>query len=348
MGGIYAAIMRIPALGETELLVPLHEGLFEQPLWGTFLARLRAVAGVGGAALLLEGGERIELVSRSAEEGLLAGLVDANPQLREARIYAREDLVAAADVPPGLRLVRLGARDGIGAVLALFDAEPLGAASGSILTALVPHLRVALRTFAALERERARAALGEGVMARMNFGWISLDRQCRIVDCNPPAERLLQVSGLLRRGPYDRLVPASPGLDRELIALVARCASEPDMRPHALNLGHDPWIDLLVAPLRAEGFAAGGQGVALVYLRGDRSSQALRHEQLADLFQLTPSEARVAWSMAQGLSIAEAAQEHRLTLETARYYSKKIYAKTGARGQSDLVRHILTSVLALA
>ena len=46
--------------------------------------------------------------------------------------------------------------------------------------------------------------------------------------------------------------------------------------------------------------------------------------------------------------LVEAAQAHGLTVETARYYSKKIYAKTGARGQVDLVRNILTGVLALA
>ena len=63
---------------------------------------------------------------------------------------------------------------------------------------------------------------------------------------------------------------------------------------------------------------------------------------------LTPAEARLAWSLAQGLSIAEAADAHGLTTETARYYSKRIYAKTGARGQVDLVRNILTGVLALA
>ena len=86
----------------------------------------------------------------------------------------------------------------------------------------------------------------------------------------------------------------------------------------------------------------------MIYLRGDRSSSADRHEQLVDLFDLTPAEARLAWSLSQGASIAEAARLHGLTLETARYYSKRIYAKTGARGQVDLVRNILTGVLALA
>ena len=54
-----------------------------------------------------------------------------------------------------------------------------------------------------------------------------------------------------------------------------------------------------------------------------------------------------AWAMAQGRSIAEAAQDLGLTVETARNYSKKIYSKTGAGGQADLVRIIFTSVLAI-
>ncbi|MBX9729195.1 MAG: LuxR C-terminal-related transcriptional regulator, partial [Sphingopyxis sp.] len=53
-------------------------------------------------------------------------------------------------------------------------------------------------------------------------------------------------------------------------------------------------------------------------------------------------------ALSRGMTIAEAADALGLTTETARNYSKKIYAKMGARGQSDVVRYILTSVLALA
>ncbi|WP_305097149.1 helix-turn-helix transcriptional regulator [Croceibacterium aestuarii] len=237
---------------------------------------------------------------------------------------------------------------GTDAVLVVAGPEALPAAAGSLLAALAPHLKVALRVFAAIERERARSVLRDDAARRMNFGWIAIDGKCCIVDLDPQAERVLQQSGLLRRGSYDRLTPASPAVDRELTALARKFAGSPDERPRAINLSHDPWIDLLVSPLRVDALAGGSRAVAAVYLRGDRSSSTDRHEQLADLFQLTPSEARLAWSMTQGLSIAEAADEHGLTIETARNYSKKIYAKTGARGQADLVRHILTSVLALA
>jgi DNA-binding CsgD family transcriptional regulator len=48
------------------------------------------------------------------------------------------------------------------------------------------------------------------------------------------------------------------------------------------------------------------------------------------------------------MTLAEAATEFGLTIETARTYSKDLYEKTGARGQPDLVRIVLRSVLAVA
>jgi len=333
--------MRIPNLGETELLVPLHDGMFEQPMWQTFLTRLREVAGADCAAILLHSGEEIvRLVS-----GDIATLPElaALGELRAGRVYSGSELRTGQS-----QLVRFSGGGGIEATLLVAGGSELGADVASLLSALVPHFTVALRVFSSLERERARSEMSAEAFARINFGWISIDARCSIVDCDPQAERMLQQSGILRRGHYDRLTPAAPAVDRQLTVLVREYAANPRARPRAINLSHDPWIDILVAPLRIEALAGGTGAVAVLYIRGDRSSSADRAEQLVDLFDLTPSEARLAWSMAQGLSIAEAAVEHGLTIETARNYSKKIYAKTGARGQVDLVRHVLTGVLALA
>lgn len=133
-----------------------------------------------------------------------------------------------------------------------------------------------------------------------------------------------------------------------MTALIKNFAVDPDARPRALNLSRDPWMDMLVAPMRGGSVAAGSTPVAIAYLSGDRWSQADRCDQLVDLFGLLPSEARLAWVIAQGIPIKDAAQTLGLTVETARNYSKRIYAKTGARGQAELVRIVLTSVLAIA
>lgn len=340
MGGDRKACMRIPNLGETELLVPLHSGMFEQPMWHTFLRQLRRACDAQAVAIEL-GGTR-EAGGLALYDGKAIGAVECD--MRDGRVYSGEELGHAHRA---LRAVRASG-DELSLTIAILAETAPGAEIGSLLSALVPHLRVAVKVLESIDRERSRASVSAEAFRRLNFGWIAVDARCRITDVDSQAESFLQRSGALRRGPYDRLVPSSPKVDRQLTELAKAMAADRRHRPQAINISQDPWIDILVAPLRNEALAGEGKPVAVIYLRGDRSSSADRHEQLVDLFDLTPAEARLAWSLAQGLSIAEAAEAHSLTVETARYYSKRIYAKTGARGQVDLVRNILTGVLALA
>ena len=103
MGGDRNACMRIPNLGETDLLVPLHSGMFEQPMWQAFLRRLRGVCAAEGVSIMLAGsGEGHEVVLR---EG--AGVAVPDNAMREARVYTGDELQAA---DPGLRAVRVVAR----------------------------------------------------------------------------------------------------------------------------------------------------------------------------------------------------------------------------------------------
>ncbi|MCT2558979.1 helix-turn-helix transcriptional regulator [Tsuneonella sp. YG55] len=366
--GVIWARMRVPNLGETDLLVPLHDGLFEQPMWQTFLSRLRRVSGTDYAALIIGASPDGDPTRLTLSNGVLPEDVTSVlahwpggegrlfAAMREGRVHSLEELVQGrpelaamrGSRASGFAAMRLVDPGGIEAVLLLAGAARIGPDVANLLVALSPHLRVAQRTFAAIERERARSEVNAEAISRMNFGWIALDARCRIVDCDAQAERFLQRSGVLRRAHYDRLTPTAAEVDRLLTAHVRECAANPRIGPRAVNLSRDPWTDILVAPLRIDSLAGRTNAVAAVYLRGDRSSRADRQDQLVGLFGLTPSEARLAWALSQGMSIAEGAATCGLTVETARNYSKKIYAKTGARGQVDLVRHILTGVLALA
>ncbi|MEJ2459021.1 MAG: helix-turn-helix transcriptional regulator, partial [Novosphingobium sp.] len=65
-------------------------------------------------------------------------------------------------------------------------------------------------------------------------------------------------------------------------------------------------------------------------------------------FELPRREAELAVALNEGLSIAEAAERMGLTLETARNYSKRLYAKLGVRGQAQLVRLVSDSVAVMA
>ena len=366
--------MRYPTLGETELLVPLHEGMFEQPMWQTFLSRLRNATGADFAALLFRTADNedvVRLISRDEPapgrfEDLFLQDFGSDPLqgrfMRPDRVYSLDELVETGGAnaarfraeilaPMGIvtmRSMRIGLDDRFDAWLVVAARTRLGPQVGGLMTMLVPHLHVALRVLDEMERARARSAVSTDALSRLNFGWISIDGMGRVIDMDDAARQMMQRSGALRVGRYDRLVPASPAADRQITALVRKFASDPRATPRAINLSQDPWIDILVSPIRIDTLASTNKAVAVIYFRGDRISSADRQQQLVDLFDLTSSEARLAWLMTQGKTIAEAAEEQGLTIETARNYSKKIYAKTGARGQVDLVRNILTGVLAIA
>lgn len=360
-------------LDDGGLLAALHEGMFEQPLWHGFLEKLRARTGAAYVSLAFRPIDEERIVELYAGPAMPLHLDrlfnekyvrDPLPyrQMREARVYTMEELLDPADPlqqtyrkalleklgVTSMRLVRVAEPSGMDAWLSCAGGREVGPAVSALLTALVPHLRIALRNFIAFEREKFRSSVTSEAFGRLNFGWLTLDARCRIVDMTPHLEQLFQRSGVLRRGRYDRLTPASPAIDRELTALVKSFAQDSEGRPRAINLSRDPLMDMLVRPFRDHSLSAQSPPVAIAYISGDRWSQADRCDQLVDLFGLLPSEARLAWAIAQGMSIGQAAKDLGLTLETARNYSKKIYAKTGARGQAELVRIILTSVLAFA
>lgn len=339
------------------LLEALHEGMFEAPLWDRFVRRLQAAAGAELAVLSIRPAGQETVIDRSGGSGpatlVRAQLVRA--ALREGRVYALDEVsdealrdVLRAGQMVNLRAIRVSEPGGTEAWLAVAGGRGLGAAAGALLLALAPHLRIALRTFATLERERFRSAVTGEAFSRLKIGWLTLDAQARIVETTENIEQLFQWGAVLRRGRYDRLAPALPAVDRQLTAFLREVAAGREVRPLAFNLSQDPWVDMLITPLPREAISGQGSATAIVYVSGDRRSQADRAQQLVDLFGLLPSEARLAWLLAQATSIAEAAETLGLTIETARNYSKKIYAKTGAKGHADLVRIVMTSVLALS
>jgi DNA-binding CsgD family transcriptional regulator len=61
------------------------------------------------------------------------------------------------------------------------------------------------------------------------------------------------------------------------------------------------------------------------------------------LFGLSRREAELALALGSGEQLVDAAQRMNLKTETARGYSKAIYAKMNVRGQSELIVRLLTS-----
>ncbi len=305
--------MAIARADETDLLIPLHEGVHDG--WRVFLARLQQRLRAGEAAIIVRSGDA---VARFGVAGVVgeAGLDPWLAGLRRGRVYAASE---RGEKRPG-RFVRADDVSGVSAWLAVArDGREFSAADGALLGALAPHLAVALRTFVVLERARLREAVSAVVLGRAGVGWIAFARDARVLAASDVVTRI-----------GERLV----GVRSEEGAVVAAFCLAPGM-PVAVPLGEGA---LLLVPGVGEVSAIG-----LVTHPRNRDG-ATQAEVLASLYGLAPSEARLAAAVAGGLSLAEAAVALGLTIETARNYSKRVFAKMRVRGQVEMVRAVLGGV----
>jgi DNA-binding CsgD family transcriptional regulator len=361
-----------------DLVLPLLEGLGEEPLWSTFIARLRATLGADYASIvfrpipvgqpqsrvvhLFSGADWPPPISKAYRDG--GYLDDPLPYFSQAegRVYRLGELLSAGDpahedyrrrmlVPSGMnvmRFLRVEERGGVSAWLTVSRAAgEFGPEADALLTELAPYLRAAIAAQVALERERTSATVAGEAIRRMNFGWITLDAAGKIIDADSHGTALLGDGAILMRGRGGRLAGRAAEVNRGIADAVQRSTGTAS-RPRAIVLSREPWLDMLLVPAALSPAAAGPAPALVAYVHSDSWSSADRCEQLGELFDLIPCEARLALALSRGMSIVEAAGELGLTVESARTYSKRIYAKTGARGQADLVRFIHRSVLAIA
>lgn len=369
--------MTLTRTDETELLTQLHEGLHEEPRWGTFLNRLRGRTRADYAALIFRQGdapihEATELFSgrnvRAAGRRLQSGdLYSLDPirynELRPGRVYTAEEIIDPDDqrherfrrdylerigVRFG-RFVRVVEPSGVSAWATLTkEAEDFTASDSALLSALAPHLAIALRNFASLERARFRSAVAEDALTRAGIGWAAVDRDGRLIDTSEDFERQV-VSATGRRPPIGNRLPAgATDAERALIDASRAFAADVDAEPRLVRIVGERELDMLVAPARERPLAAPVMPALLAFTRRPTPANAARGRLLAHQFGLSAKEAALALALSDGSSLEEAAQALALTTETGRHYSKRVFAKTGTRRQADLVRLVLGAVSSLA
>ncbi|WP_022683832.1 helix-turn-helix transcriptional regulator [Sphingobium bisphenolivorans] len=367
--------MNLTSTDESELLLPLYAGVHDQPEWANFLLRVRRRTGADYASLIFAQGDTPIHLSKEVfsgrnirEEALQLGLEflyekDRVPydRLRAGRVYYMEEF---ASLDPdfhefqekfndklGLkdgRVIRIKEQEGTSAWLMLASSmESFSASTGALLTALAPHVTVALRSFVLMERHRIRAAASSEGLDRADVGWIALGRDARIIDIDPKLGPLLKEVNGSSRLLGERLPVASP-VRETLLQTAAAFAADANGLPRALRLLEDPLLDALLVPIAARADAALAVPVMLIFCRIRRTSDPASKIVVADIFGLSLREAELALAMSSGLSLAEAAASMGVNIETARGYSKRIYAKMAVRGQAEMVRKIFMSSASLA
>ena len=366
---------------QADLFLPLFEGIGEAGQWQGFLAILvtrtqarravmiitPAMAAPGEAPLILQHDAARAAQDPPVEmEALMALGLQPLGSLRAGRVYALEELLdyndtlrleqqRAALAAQGIRFARLMRVGGEGAceawVLLLREREDFRASAAALLSSAAPFLRAALSACAVLAGERLARRMAEGALARLGIGQIALDPSARVIDADPVAERHLEFVTLSGPRPGRRL-RLHPGAGKRIESACAAFAAAPDGScpdPVLITIGERPPLLLRPAPRLPHGRFPGGQPAAIGMLRVPvREDERLGAAVLRELYQLSPREAALAEKLSRGEMIVEAGRDLHLTAETARNYSKRIYARTRSRGQADLVRLILCGLAPLA
>jgi DNA-binding CsgD family transcriptional regulator len=364
----------------TTLILQAHEAALDPGAWGRWASALEGATGGAVAMLHLDytvppGLD--SLVAPSVEPDRLRVLVERygtadNPLVRQAAAIppgrvirgmqgtCREEIRAGAFQrewlgPRGLSAERglQACADRVGAsclvlgLLASPTRPELEERDAELVARLLPHLRQAARTSRRLGALEARLAGFEAVLERSDTGIVLLDHTGRPRARNAAARRVLaEEDGLAERD--GRLRAARCDVDAILGGLMASAVAggEPPGPGGALSIPRRPDrppLELVVAPLAP----CGGEpwrersALAAVFLadperRWDPPERILRR-----LYGLTASEASLARVLIRGATVAEAAESLRITRESARTYTKRVLAKTGAARQSDLVRRVL-------
>ena len=361
------------------LTVTLFESLADETPLSRFLDAVEAATGADYSimmiftkdkrqpSLILSKGQPLEgsadYIARHYDQELLDGLPEGTvttvsdrltrDELRRTALY-REYLVQYG---VGYILgIDIGSVRGISGKFRLARLETgadFGARERAICQGLVPYLRAALQLFVQridMEAEKEALAL---TVSGMSVGSILVDSDGLILEANPPAQALLKQRDGLFATSTGKLALHSAGQSRELHDLIRRNAAAaidpaapgaPRAMPVNRPSGRDS-IGLLVRPARGSSHnPLAIRPTALVHLVDPAQPRMTMINALMELFGLTPAEARVALSLANGHSIGETARNAATSRNTVRSQVRSIFSKMGINRQSQLIRTALISV----
>jgi DNA-binding CsgD family transcriptional regulator/PAS domain-containing protein len=374
---------RREATGAFDDIIPdLYDALLRPQAWPGVLTRVADAAKIGSVHFLFADAGGLPLMSemstrvRPGTNELYRdyyGAIDSSRKLAQDLPVGKfllchrvhdEDFVRGDEfyndylIPSGFRYlagVRVFRDDGHDAMFGFFKnvgTDPFDDREVRALQTLLPHLRRVAQMQHRLATLEASASPLSGALDRLASGVVIIDQGFRVGFVNRVAEDILRAgSGLLLCN--HRLLASdtdvSKRLDR-LIAEAAQCAAGGDPHKGGGGLavprpsGERPLL-LVVVPLPA--FSAGrlwrAEPAVAVFITDPEARPPAPAQRFADMFGLTPAEARLAAWLVAGDSLAEAADRFGLSKYTLRAQLRALMDKTGTNRQAALVR-LLTAV----
>ena len=221
---------------------------------------------------------------------------------------------------------------------------------------LIPHLRRALHMHTLLDRSASLGSLYSQTINRLAVATIVLDENGHVLQLNPVAREILGSNdGLKLIG--GRLEATYPSDNRELTRLVrnaflrSRQGDKAEQGAEAMSVSRPSGqvnLGVVVELIPSQELVEGkGKPTVVVYVRDAVGKSLVSNVVTSQLYNLTPAETGLALELANGLSLEEASERLNIRRNTARAHLRSIFSKTGVRRQTELVRIMLNSVVAL-
>ena len=210
------------------------------------------------------------------------------------------------------------------------------AAQIAMLNDFRPHLARAGLLAARLGLERARNAAA--TLEHLGLPTYVLSRSGSVIAVNALAEAM---SSVLRPAARGMLATTDLAANELLQHAISHAGSSRQPFVHSIPLrataDRGPMI-LHLVPLRRDANDIFSQASSLLIVTSVSVTNPATDGKILDaLFDLSPSEARLALALASGSTLKQAATQGGIQLSTARSYLESIFRKTGAHQQSQLV-----------
>lgn len=370
----------IPFNSYSELVGAIYEAPLDDPPWQQQLAELRLALDAKDVVLILrqpsEADIGVSFITGSAErpapsspyftqrkytldpfvnlppnEPVLLSEVISDEALREHEFYRL--VLEPADIFYMLG-VDIRNRDGLRANLRItrsYSQPPFDDAAKELCTALLPHIARALRIHDRISGVESERLIYAGAMTQLAVATILLDEQRQVIRSNPLADRLLAEKDGIRLMNGRLRLEHSPH-DQRLQDLISDVAAAQDsgktiltraMRTNTRS-GQSEY-NLVVRAIPPGDRPDGVHEPTIAIFISDQNQKPEASAQLLnELFGLTPTEAKLAIMLTSGFTIETASQKLNVSRHTVRAHLRSIFAKTGASGQTMLVRLLLNSV----
>jgi DNA-binding CsgD family transcriptional regulator len=272
------------------------------------------------------------------------GLRGLNRVVRDEELFDRDD---PARETLQRRLAHIGMGRFIGALQplegglylgialhrALDDSGDFDAAQVTRLEHLAPHLRQACELSEELHSARAGLALLRTHLDGLRCGLVVCDRDAQVQWLNRRARGLVDSGAELHL--HGRTLRARRPADA---AAVHKLLADAPTEARFLALGDG--AQALHLAVRAS-----GSSVLMAITRG-ADATAVPVEAWSTLLQVTPAEAALVATLAEGGTLEQHAQWRGVSIGTVRGQLKQVLAKTGTNRQAELVRLALSSAAA--